>query len=62
MSGFPLKLCSYASHCLLSKELREELKTQLAEMTYVKLGEDLAKISEDSQKAQTYLPNLIYVG
>jgi len=44
------------------KELREELKTQLAEMTYSKLGEDVAKISEDSQKVQTYIPNLIFVG
>lgn len=44
------------------KELREELKTQLAEMTYVKLGEDTAKISEDSQKINTYVPNLIFVG
>jgi hypothetical protein len=44
------------------KELREELKTQLAEMTYVKLGEDTAKVSEDAQKAQTYLPNLIFIG
>ncbi len=44
------------------KELREELKTQLAEMTYVKTNEDIAKISEDSQKIQTFLPSLIYVG
>jgi len=44
------------------KELREELKTQLAEMTYTKLGEDTAKISEDAQKVQTYVPNLIFVG
>jgi hypothetical protein len=44
------------------KELREELKTQLAEMTYTKLGEDTAKLAEDTQKSQTFIPNLIFVG
>jgi len=44
------------------KELREELKTQLAEMVYTKLGEDNAKIVEDASKIQNYIPQLIYVG
>lgn len=43
-------------------KLREELKTQLAEMTYVKLGEDSAKIMDDASKTQAYIPNIIYVG
>jgi len=43
-------------------KLREELKTQLAEMTYPKIGEDSAKIMEDASKTQSYLPNLIFVG
>lgn len=44
------------------EKLREELKTQLAEMTYVKLNEDSAKIMEDASKIQTYVPNIIFVG
>ena len=44
------------------KDLREELKTQLAEMTYAKLGEDVTKITEEAQKVNTYIPNLIFVG
>jgi hypothetical protein len=44
------------------KELRDELKTQLAEMTYAKIGEDGAKIMEDAQKTQTFIPNMIFVG
>jgi len=44
------------------KDLREELKTLLADMTYVKIGEESAKILEDSVKAQSYVPNLIFVG
>jgi hypothetical protein len=44
------------------KDLREELKTLLAEMTYVKVGEDSAKMMEDTSKVQTYVPNLIFVG
>ncbi len=43
-------------------KLREELKTQLAEMTYVKLGEDSAKIMDDVSKTQSYIPNIIFVG
>jgi hypothetical protein len=44
------------------KELREELKTQLAEMTYVKIGEDGAKMMDDASKTQAFNPNIIYVG
>lgn len=44
------------------EKLREELKTQLAEMTYVKIGEDSAKTMEDASKTQAYVPNLIFVG
>jgi hypothetical protein len=44
------------------EKLREELRTQLAEMIYTKLGEDSAKIMEDASKTQQYIPNLIYVG
>lgn len=44
------------------KELREELKTLLADMTYAKVGEDGAKIMEDANKTQTYMPNLIFCG
>ena len=40
----------------------KELKTQLADMTYVKLGEDSAKTMEDASKTQAYVPNLIFVG
>lgn len=43
-------------------KLREELKTQLAEMTYTKIGEDSAKIMEDASKTQSYMPSLIFVG
>jgi hypothetical protein len=44
------------------EKLREELKTQLADMTYVKVGEDSAKIMDDTNKTQTYFPNTIFVG
>lgn len=44
------------------EKLREELKTQLAEMTYVKLNEDAAKVMEDAAKVQTYVPQIIFVG
>jgi hypothetical protein len=44
------------------KDLREELKTTLAEMVYSKLGEENAKILEDATKAQTFIPTLIFVG
>lgn len=43
-------------------KLREELKTQLSEMTYTKIGEDSAKIMDDTSKTQTFIPNLIFVG
>jgi hypothetical protein len=44
------------------KDLREELKTTLAEMVYSKLGEENAKMLEDATKAQTFIPTLIFVG
>ncbi len=44
------------------EKLREELKTQLAEMTYVKIGEDGAKMMDDASKTQAFNPNIIYVG
>jgi hypothetical protein len=44
------------------KDLREELKTLLADMTYVKIGEESAKMMEDANKTQTFIPNLIFVG
>ncbi len=44
------------------EKLREELKTQLAEMTYVKLGEDGSKIMDDVSKTNSYIPNIIFVG
>jgi hypothetical protein len=44
------------------KDLREELKTLLSEMTYAKIGEDGAKMMEDTNKTQGYVPNLIFVG
>jgi len=44
------------------KDLREELKTLLSEMTYAKIGEDGAKMMEDANKTQAYVPNLIFVG
>lgn len=44
------------------KDLREELKTLLAEMTYTKIGEDSAKMMEDTNKVQTHIPNLIFCG
>jgi len=44
------------------KELREELKTVLSEMVYSKLGEESAKILEDSTKAQGFIPLTIFVG
>ena len=43
-------------------KLREELKTQLAEMTYSKIGEDGAKMMDDASKTNSYVPNLIFVG
>jgi hypothetical protein len=44
------------------KELREELKALLAEMTYQKISEESAKSSEEVSKTQAYIPNLIFVG
>jgi len=44
------------------RELREELKTLLADMTYVKINEESAKMMEDANKTQAYVPNLIFVG
>jgi len=44
------------------KDLREELKTQLAEMTYAKVNEESAKLMEDASKTQSFIPNLIFVG
>lgn len=44
------------------EKLREELKTQLAEMTYLKVGEDGAKMMDDASKTQAFNPTLIYVG
>jgi hypothetical protein len=44
------------------EKLREELKTQLAEMTYIKVGEDGSKLMEDASKLNSFIPNLIFVG
>jgi len=44
------------------EKLREELKTQLAEMTYLKVGEDSAKMMDDASKTQAYVPVGIFVG
>lgn len=44
------------------EKLREELKTQLADMTYVKIGEDSAKMMDDASKTQGFMPNIIFVG
>jgi len=44
------------------KDLREELKTTLAEMVYSKVGEESAKMLEDATKAQNFIPTLIFVG
>jgi hypothetical protein len=44
------------------KDLREELKTTLSEMVYSKIGEESAKMLEDSTKANSFMPALIFVG
>jgi len=44
------------------KDLREELKTVLDELTYSKLLETDAAISDNVNKVQTYVPNLIFIG
>jgi hypothetical protein len=31
-------------------------------MTYTKIGEDGAKIMDDSSKTQSFIPNFIFVG
>jgi len=43
-------------------KLREELKTQLADMTYVKIGEDSSKIMDDASKVNSFIPSVIYIG
>jgi len=44
------------------KDLREELKTVLDELTYSKLLETDAAISDNVNKVQKDVPNLIYIG
>jgi hypothetical protein len=46
------------------KELREELKTTLAELTYTKLAEQEAALAESAGKSLSLVPNMdnIYVG
>lgn len=43
-------------------KLREELKTTLAEMTYAKLSEKDAGMSENTEKVLDNVPNYIFVG
>jgi len=43
-------------------KLREELKTILDEMTYVKLIENDASMTENAQKVYTSVPNYIFMG
>jgi hypothetical protein len=44
------------------KDLRDELKTALADMIYSKIGEESAKMMEDNSKAQSFIPSLIFIG
>jgi len=44
------------------EKLREELKTQLADMTYAKIGEDSAKMMDDASKINSFVPSAIFVG
>lgn len=44
------------------EKLREELKTTLAEMTYMKLAEQDAALLENSSKVLERVPNYIFVG
>ena len=44
------------------KELREELKTTLDEMTYAKIAEQEAALMESVNKSNKYIPLLIYQG
>jgi hypothetical protein len=44
------------------KALKDELKALLDEMLYTKVGENSAKMLEDTQKANTFVPSGIFVG
>ena len=44
------------------ESLREELKTTLAELTYAKLAEKDASLSENTEKVLEKVPNYIFVG
>lgn len=44
------------------EKLREELKTTLAELTYAKLAEQDANLSENAEKVLEKVPNYIFVG
>jgi len=44
------------------KSLKDELKAYLDEMLYTKASETSAKLLEDAQKVNTYIPSLIFVG
>ena len=44
------------------EKLREELKTTLAELTYAKLAEQDANLSENTEKVLEKVPNYIFVG
>lgn len=44
------------------ESLREELKTTLAELTYAKLAEKDAELSESTEKVLEKVPNYIFVG
>lgn len=44
------------------KELRDELKTILAEMTYPKIVEQQATMSDNLQKIEQKIPTLVFVG
>jgi hypothetical protein len=44
------------------EKLREELKTMLSELTYAKLAETDANLSENAQKLLDNVPNYIFVG
>ncbi len=44
------------------KELRDELKTILAEMTYPKVVEQQATMTDNLQKIEQKIPTLVFVG
>lgn len=44
------------------KTLRDELKANLDEMLYTKVGEQSAKMAKDADETQKYTPMLIFVG